>query len=249
MGDAEAELARSVTLGASPQPLAPLHVPGGRRATVAFGEDSLPQRSGSAPMSPGALTPGGSRSAKDKECFINLNITLQRLDTHQQTFTITGYANALWRMEDLEAEALRQDYYDHGADGSVDKTVKELIADESQAVKTSSARGIRRFVTGFQLSVESDVLPFSPKRMFEDRRIVPGSFDSEANYYYYPMEQNRVEDRLQEAEDQPDFEREKLRLELESMTADDGEHLKCAGMIKMAVKFSVELTQKLNMRK
>ena len=199
-------------------------------------------------MSPGALTPGGSRNAKNKDCFINLNITLQRLDTHQQTFTITGYANALWRMEDLEAEDLRQDYYDHGPDGSVDKTVKELIT-ESQAVKTSSARGIRRFVTGFQLSVESDVLPFSPKRMFEDRRIVPGSFDSETNYYYYPMEQNRVEDRLKEAEDQPDFEREKLRLELLDMTADDGEHLRCAGMVKMAVKFGVELTQKLNMHK
>ena len=148
--DAEAELARSVTL-------APVQV-GGRRATVAFDVDS-PERSASAPMSPGgALTPGGSRSAKDKDCFINLNITLQRLDTHQQTFTITGYANALWRMEDLEAEVLRKDYYDHGPDGSVDKTVKELIA-ESQAVKTSSARGIRRFVTGFQLRYVPPCLP------------------------------------------------------------------------------------------
>ena len=199
-------------------------------------------------MSPGALTPGGSRSAKDKDCFINLNITLQRLDTHQQTFTITGYANALWRNPDLEAEKERSaaDYYDHE---HMETTVKALIAD-SQAVKTSSARKIRRFVTGFQLSVESDVLPFSPYHMFEDQRIVPGSFDLEGvYYYYYPMEQNRVEDRLKEAEDQPDFEREKLRLELLDMTADDGEHLRCAGMVKMAVKFGVELTQKLNMHK
>jgi hypothetical protein len=36
------------------------------------------------------------------------------------------------------------------------------------------------------------VLPFNPKKMFEDRRIIPESFElEETHYYYYPEDHNR----------------------------------------------------------
>ena len=47
-------------------------------------------------------------------------------------------------------------------------------------VLNSVAAGVtRKYVTGFDLSVQSDVLPFNTTKMFEDRRIVPGSFELE----------------------------------------------------------------------
>ena len=90
---------------------------------------------------------GGSRR---KEVFIALSVTLQELDTHQQTFTITGYANALWQYPDLEDESLRN--YDgvYQTDGgSSTPHVKELV--ERHRTQTSIAKGIRQYVDGFKL--------------------------------------------------------------------------------------------------
>ena len=61
-------------------------------------------------------------------------------------------------------------------------------------VKKSVAAGVtRKFVTGFDLSVQSDVLPLDPARMFEDRRIVADTFHLGAKqFYYYPLAHNHL---------------------------------------------------------
>ena len=102
------------------------------------------------------------------------------------------------------------------------KLTPTLSAEENQARKggkyvrksTAASGLIRHYVTDFDLrcvvvrcaaraaagadgcarSHESDVLPFNPKKMFEDRRIIPESFElEETRYYYYPEEHNRVD--------------------------------------------------------
>jgi hypothetical protein len=134
-----------------------------------------------------------------REVFIAPVITLQEVKTETQTFELTGFINAMWRCPDLEDEDDRKDYYPkHNENGEAEKMqVKRQLEQSEDAgyVRKSVAAGVvRKYVTGFQLSTESDVLPFDPQKMFEDRRIVPGSFAlQERTYYYYPMAHNTVE--------------------------------------------------------
>eukprot|EP01043_Picozoa_sp_COSAG02_P029746 COSAG02_NODE_1864_length_10606_cov_17.350148_11_plen_701_part_00 len=70
----------------------------------------------------------------DRSVFINTHLTLKSVDTSKQTFSVSGYVNALWRCPDLEHESLRDDYY---ARDHVGTTIKNGLA---QASKTSSYR-------------------------------------------------------------------------------------------------------------
>ena len=150
---------------------------------------------------------GGDSDAERHDVFIGTVLTLQRIDCAQQTFMVTGYVNAMWHCSDLEKEVSRQDYY--GPENSL--TVKDGLQlarkqkageqlkgeDEKRAVpgyirsSVADDKEERHFVTGFTLSHESDVLPFNPSKMFEDRRIVPETFErEEETYYYYPEDEN-----------------------------------------------------------
>ena len=136
--------------------------------------------------------PAGDRGGGGKQqCFINMTLTVQDVDTPGQQFMLTGYINTIWRCPDLEREEERSDYYSPDSSGP---TVKDGLAradSERGFVRESkTSSGILKYVTGFDLSVESDVLPFSPKRMFDTRRI-RGFNLSTCNYYYYPMRHNR----------------------------------------------------------
>jgi hypothetical protein len=130
-----------------------------------------------------------------KPCFINMSLTVQDIDTPGQQFTLKGYVNALWRCPDLEKEEERSDYYSPSSNPELSvKAGLARAASDSAFVyvrdsKTDTA-GTLKYVTGFDLSVESDVLPFSPQRIFDIKRI--RSFVlSTCDYYYYPMEHNR----------------------------------------------------------
>jgi hypothetical protein len=70
----------------------------------------------------------------DRSVFINTHLTLKSVDTSKQTFSVSGYVNALWRCPDLEHEALRRDYY---ARDHVGTTIKNGL---TQASKTSTYR-------------------------------------------------------------------------------------------------------------
>ena len=163
----------------------------------------------------------------------------------------------MWRCPDLEKEEERQDYYSRKQNENDEPTVKEGLEQVASGARkgyvlNSVAAGVtRKYITGFDLSVESDVLPFNTMKMFEDRRIVPGSFELEETvFYYYPMQYNRVSDRLAKLEEnKSDMQLSKDRLKLDHATAADGVHLKCAGMIKMAARFGVKLTQRMDMKK
>ena len=154
-----------------------------------------------------AAMDGGDSDAERHDVFIGTVLTLQRIDCAQQTFMVTGYVNAMWHCSDLEKEVSRQDYY--GPENSL--TVKDGLQlarkqkageqlkgeDEKRAVpgyirsSVADDKEERHFVTGFTLSHESDVLPFNPSKMFEDRRIVPETFErEEETYYYYPEDEN-----------------------------------------------------------
>ena len=187
-----------------------------------------------------------------KECFVVLAVTLQDVDTVRQTFVITGYINLLWRCPDLEREEERHDYYSPEHQGA---SVKELLGQVEEGrlrgyVKKSVAAGVtRKFVTGFDLSVQSDVLPLDPARMFEDRRIVADTFHLGAKqFYYYPLAHNHLS-----GLDAVDLQRSRsggLGRTASSpweKTASDGQYLTCAGLIKMTAKFSVQLTQRMDM--
>eukprot|EP01046_Picozoa_sp_COSAG06_P063463 COSAG06_NODE_14751_length_1129_cov_0.949515_2_plen_185_part_00 len=156
---------------------------------------------------------GGDSDAKHKEdVFIGTVLTLQRIDCAQQTFMVTGYVNAMWHCPDLEKEKLRQDYYGPENKGSVkdglelarEQKAGEQLQEADEKRATGYYSGLllgssvpedkkkRHWVTGFTLSHESDVLPFNPSKMFEDRRIVPEEFElEEETYYYYPEEENK----------------------------------------------------------
>jgi hypothetical protein len=127
-----------------------------------------------------------------KQCFINMTLTVQDISTPQQQFTLTGYINAIWRCPDLEEEAERSDYYSKDSSGQTVKVgLSRADGPERGYVRESKTdSGVRKFVTGFDLSVESDVLPFSPKRMFDTKRIRDFNL-STCDYYYYPMRHNR----------------------------------------------------------
>ena len=248
------------TTSRSPSPAAKSSERRGRKQTVAFDMHAAPQ-------------------AK-KEVFITQVITLQEVEVAQQQFQITvrrraplptvfsravfsatryaqGFINAMWRCPDLEKEEERQDYYSRKQNENDEPTVKEGLEQVASGerkgyVLNSVAAGVtRKYITGFDLSVESDVLPFNTMKMFEDRRIVPGSFELEETvFYYYPMQHNRVSDRLAKLEEnKSDMQLSKDRLKLDHATAADGVHLKCAGMIKMAARFGVKLTQRMDMKK
>ena len=225
------------TTSRSPSPAAKTGERRGRKQTVAFDMHAAPQ-------------------AK-KEVFITQVITLQEVEVAQQQFQITGFINAMWRCPDLEKEEERQDYYSRKQNENDEPTVKEGLEQVASGerkgyVLNSVAAGVtRKYITGFDLSVESDVLPFNTMKMFEDRRIVPGSFELEETvFYYYPMQHNRVSDRLAKLEEnKSDMQLSKDRLKLDHATAADGVHLKCAGMIKMAARFGVKLTQRMDMKK
>ena len=60
--------------------------------------------------------------------FINTHLTLKSVDTSKQTFSVSGYVNALWRCPDLEQEKIRTDYY---ARDHVETTIKNGLAQAS----------------------------------------------------------------------------------------------------------------------
>ena len=60
-------------------------------------------------------------------------------------------------------------------------------------VRSSTPSGYdspRRYITGFTLSNESNVLPFNPERCFPPARISAYECKSVA-FYYYPVEENK----------------------------------------------------------
>ena len=130
--------------------------------------------------------------AEKKQCFINMTLTVQDIDTPAQKFRISGFINALWRCPDLEHEAERSDYY---SSDSASPTVKAGLARDADSnrgyVRQSNTpgAGVLKYVSGFDLSVESDVLPFSPRRMFDGKRIHEFLLKT-CDYYYYPMQHN-----------------------------------------------------------
>ena len=46
-----------------------------------------------------------------REVFLSSSLTLKQVDSARQSFTVSGYINALWQCPDLEHEVLHEDYY------------------------------------------------------------------------------------------------------------------------------------------
>lgn len=71
----------------------------------------------------------------DRSVFINADLTLKGVDTSQQTFTVSGFVNALWQCPDLEREAIRRDYYAREYNAT---TVKNGLAQAARALENMS---------------------------------------------------------------------------------------------------------------
>ena len=74
-------------------------------------------------------TPPGDET---REVFLSSNLTLKEVDSARQTFTVSGFINALWQCPDLEHEQLHQDYYANEYTGLTIKKGLEVAGPEAK---------------------------------------------------------------------------------------------------------------------
>ena len=117
-----------------------------------------------------------------RTCYINTTLTLREVETAEQTFTVMGFVNALWRAPELEQEeGGATDRFSHREEGH--DTVKDAMN------KTISESQGRDYVSGFELNHDNaKATPFNPHRMFDHSRVIDRTLDKrKVTYYYYPM--------------------------------------------------------------
>eukprot|EP01043_Picozoa_sp_COSAG02_P044821 COSAG02_NODE_4038_length_5874_cov_2.627661_4_plen_491_part_00 len=116
--------------------------------------------------------------------YLNTKITLKEVGTATQTFTVSGFVNALWRCPDLESESDCDSYYED--DHEKENTVKEQV----NAGKIHDDKDGRKYIDGFTLNPElPNVLPFNPQRPWDAARVVSSEI-KDCDFYYYPVRAN-----------------------------------------------------------
>ena len=85
-----------------------------------------------------------------RTCYINTTLTLREVETAEQTFTVMGFVNALWRAPELEQEeGGATDRFSHREEGH--DTVKDAMN------KTISESQGRDYVSGLWATIDVEL--------------------------------------------------------------------------------------------
>ena len=102
-----------------------------------------------------------------RTCYINTTLTLREVETAEQTFTVMGFVNALWRAPELEQEeGGATDRFSHREEGH--DTVKDAMN------KTISESQGRDYVSGFSSPSTPAAAPTATPSSAQASRASPG---------------------------------------------------------------------------